>query len=201
MENNQLDDAYWQQRWEQGDTPWDMGTPSPALVEYGEQLKDKSLRILIPGAGSGYEVDWLWRNGFHNVSALDWSQQALDRIAARLPEMPKNQLIVGDFFGLEGKFDLILEQTFFCAIDPSKRQAYAIKMFSLLEGRGTLAGLLFDFPLESGPPFGGSLAEYRSLFEGLFEIKTLERCTNSIKPRAGRELFFIFKKRILEHSA
>jgi methyl halide transferase len=193
-----MDEKYWQQRWEEGNTPWDMGSACPALVTYCAQLEDKDITILIPGVGSGYEVDWLWEHGFRNVTALDWSPQALERLAARIPDFPENQLVTGDFFALEGRFDLILEQTFLSAIDPSKRRAYAIKLFSLLNPGGTVAGVLFDFPLDGGPPFGGVEADYRQMFEGLFEVKTMERCYNSIPPRAGRELFFILKKRILE---
>jgi hypothetical protein len=192
-----MDEKYWQERWKSSDTPWDMGMPSPALVAYCSQLPDKNIAILIPGAGSGYEVDWLWENGFHNVTALDWSPEALDRIADRIPDFPDNHLASGDFFAFEGQFDLILEQTFMSAIDPVKRHAYAIKMFSLLKPEGTLAGLLFDFPLDGGPPFGGSEAEYRKLFEPLFEVKKMARSYNSIQPREGRELFFILKKRML----
>ncbi len=193
-----MDEKYWQERWKSSDTPWDMGTACPALVAYCSQLTDRDIAILIPGAGSGYEVDWLWENGFHNVTALDWSPQALDRILDRIPDFPEDQLVSGDFFETKGEFDLILEQTFMSAIDPAKRHAYAIKMFSLLKQGGTLAGLLFDFPLDGGPPFGGSEAEYRKLFEPLFEIKTMARCYNSIPPRDGRELFFILKKRMLK---
>ena len=69
-------------------------------------------------------------------------------------------------------------------------------MYSLLEEKGKLIGLFFDFKLtEEGPPFGGSLNEYLKLFSTHFNIKTLERCHNSIKPRFGRELFFIFEKK------
>ncbi len=193
-----MNDQYWQERWEKGETAWDMGSASPALTTYCEQLGDKGLRILLPGAGSAYEADWLWHNGFRNVTVLDWSGKALEGIAARIPDFPKDQLIVGDFYALEGQFDLVLEQTFFCAQDPAKRPAYVMKMFTLLKPGGTLAGLLFDFPLAGGPPFGGSEDEYNELFHWLFEVKKMERCYNSIQPRDGRELFFILKKRSLE---
>lgn len=192
-----LDEKYWQERWSNHDTPWDMGGPSPALTTYCDQLEDDSLGILIPGAGSGYEADWLWEHGFRNVHVLDFSGEALARLEDRMPSFPKRQLIEGDFFQHEGSYDLILEQTFFCALDPSLRPAYALKMFSLLKEGGTLAGLLFDMPLEGGPPFGGRADDYRKLFEPLFEVKTMAPCHNSIKPREGRELFFILKKRML----
>lgn len=193
-----MDDKYWQERWQEGNTPWDMGHAAPALTEYCAQLDRKDLRILIPGAGSGYEVDWLWENGYRNVTALDWSALAIERLAKRLPDLPEKQMVCGDFFALEGEFDLILEQTFLSAIDPQLRNRYAMKLFSLLAPGGTVAGVLFDFPLDGGPPFGGTEADYRPIFDRLFDIKTMERCHNSIPPRAGRELFFILKKRSLE---
>ncbi|MGB5498160.1 MAG: SAM-dependent methyltransferase, partial [Maribacter sp.] len=120
----------------------------------------------------------------------------LDNLKNRIPHFPKDRLIHLDFFDLqESNFDLILEQTFFCALDPNLRQAYANKMKNLLREDGKLAGLFFDFPLtDKGPPFGGDINEYKELFLEHFKIKTLERAYNSIKPRNGNELFFIFEK-------
>ena len=67
-------------------------------------------------------------------------------------------------------------------------------MASLLNPKGKLAGLLFDFPLTNeGPPFGGSKTEYTNLFSNSFYLKTLEIAYNSIKPRENKELFFIFE--------
>lgn len=74
------------------------------------------------------------------------------------------------------------------------RPQYAKKMASLLNPKGKLAGLLFDFPLTNeGPPFGGSKTEYINLFSNSFYLKTLEIAYNSIKPRENKELFFIFE--------
>ena len=68
--------------------------------------------------------------------------------------------------------------------------------FSLQRMWIQLVGLFFDFPLtESGPPFGGSHQEYMNTFEKWFDIRVLERCYNSIKPRSGNELFLIFEKK------
>ena len=191
----ELTSAYWQARWEAGNTPWDMGGPSPALIEYVAQRPEKDMRVLIPGAGSGHEAIWLRENGYPNVSVLDIAESAFDGLRKHADGFPENQLINEDFFSHAGTYDLILEQTFFCALDPEMRPAYATKMHELLAPGGTLAGLLFDFPLAAGPPFGGSVEEYRSYFEPFFEVKTMQRATNSIKPRAGSELFFILKRK------
>jgi SAM-dependent methyltransferase len=104
--------------------------------------------------------------------------------------------VQSDFFDHQDSYDLILEQTFFCALSPSLRNDYVTHMHRLLKSGGKLVGLLFQFPLtESGPPFGGSATEYLDRFEPLFSIQTLETCYNSIPPRQGNELFFIFNKK------
>ena len=86
-------------------------------------------------------------------------------------------------------FDLIVEQTFFCAIDPSLRKKYFEKMYSLLKPKGKIVGLLFDTEFEVSPPFGGTKSEYENYFKNLFKINVFEKCYNSIKPREGKELF------------
>ena len=101
-----------------------------------------------------------------------------------------------DFFNLKGQYDLILEQTFFCALDPSLRTKYAEKVNELLTDSGKLVGLLFDFPLVAeGPPFGGSVDEYLNIFSKFFKIKIIEKSYNSIPDRNGKELFVKFEKK------
>ncbi|WP_445719013.1 methyltransferase domain-containing protein [Flavobacterium sp.] len=184
---------YWEERYQKGETGWDAGTITTPLKEYIDQLTDKNLTILIPGAGNGHEFDYLINNGFKNVFVVDIAITPLENIKKRKPKY-SSHLINADFFSLTTTFDLILEQTFFCALPPEMRQRYVEKMTSLLNPNGKLAGLLFDFPLTSeGPPFGGSKSEYITLFSNTFSIKTLERAYNSIKPRENKELFFIFE--------
>ncbi|MGB0178072.1 MAG: methyltransferase domain-containing protein [Owenweeksia sp.] len=187
---NITNEKYWTGRYHDENTPWDMGTPSPPLIGYLQGLYAKRQSILIPGAGTSLEPEWLWNNGFTNVWVVDISSEPLQRIKERCPSFPGQQLIHNDFFALDQRFDQVLEQTFFCALPPEWRSRYAEKMAEILKPGGRLTGVLFDFPLtEKGPPFGGSATEYRGLFEKHFSIHKLERCYNSIKPRAGTEIF------------
>ncbi|MFI2743975.1 methyltransferase domain-containing protein [Zhouia sp. PK063] len=192
-----LNKTYWADRYQEQQTDWDIGYPSTPLVNYINQIQQKDLKILIPGAGNAYEAEYLYKNGFKNVFVLDIAEEPLLNFEKRVPEFPINHLINEDFFNLEMQFDLILEQTFFCALPLNKRTNYVTQAYHSLYPKGKLAGLLFNFPLnnESGPPFGGSKKEYIALFEKHFKIKTLEPCINSIKPRQGNELFFIFEKK------
>lgn len=192
-----MEKEFWNKRWADGNTGWDMGAVSPPLKAYVDQLNDKTIHILIPGCGNAYEAEYLWSKGFKNTFIVEISKGAIDSFKARFGDFPAAQIFHGDFFDLsltdeqipENGFDLILEQTFFCAIHPSKRANYATQMRQLLKPGGKLVGLLFDFPLETGPPFGGSRPEYKSYFEPYFKIEKMERAHNSIKPRQGRELF------------
>ncbi len=198
MSNQQ---AYWSNRYEEGMTGWDIGYPSTPLKIYFDQLKDKSLKILIPGAGNAYEAEYLFLNGFQNVYILDISQIPLKAFQKRVPDFPKKQLIQANFFDYEGQFDLIIEQTFFCSFVPTKdnRLAYAKQMHQLLYPQGKLVGLWFKHPLIPGEmekrPFGGDMVEYKSYFDPFFKIKVFEDCYNSIPPRQGNELFAIMSKK------
>lgn len=186
----ELDESYWDKRYKAYDTGWDLGEISPPLKTYIDQLYDKSIRILIPGGGNSYEAEYLFNQGFKNVFVVDVSTTALDNIITRVPGFPKQQLIHSNFFDLEMTFDLILEQTFFCALHPNLRSDYVSKMNSLLSEKGKLVGLLFNVPLyEDHPPFGGHKDEYIKYFETTFQIDIMEPCYNSIFSRTRRELF------------
>jgi hypothetical protein len=191
----QLDKDFWGSLYERGETGWDVGAPTAPLRAYIDQLTDKHLRILFPGAGRAWEAEYAHRLGFTNVFVLDLADAPFQDLLARCPDFPKEHLITGDFFSHEDRYDRIIEQTFFCALDPALRPAYVRQMHALLCPGGKLAGVLFDsVPNLQGPPFGGSEAEYRALFSPLFPGVTLARCHNSIAPRAGRELWLDAKK-------
>lgn len=190
-----LNKQYWDTRYQQHQTGWDTGAPTTPFVEFFKTLENKGLRILIPGCGHAYEGELLHQLGFKNVFLLDLSPTARNEFLARVPTFNPENFLLGDFFTHKSTYDLILEQTFFCAINPELRPAYAEKVPTLLNPGGQLAGVLFTFPLSpTGPPFGGSIAEYLDLFQPKFKIKTLEPCYNSIQPRAGNEAFIRLMK-------
>ncbi len=188
-----FDQQFWDSYYRDQNLPWDMGEVSPPLKAYIDQLTDKQKKILIPGAGSGHEAEYLWQKGFQNIYVLDISPLPLKNLRERIPDIPEEQLIRGDFFRHKGKYDLILEQTFFCALHPSLRGRYAARMRELLNPGGKLCGLLFTFPLDidqDKPPFGGSPEEYKKLFSPYFSEVRISLCHNSHPARQGNEVFF-----------
>ena len=190
MNRINLNQKFWNNRYNNQETGWDIGEISTPIKAYIDQLKDKELKILIPGCGNAYEAEYLFKNGFKNVDVIDISPLALKQFKNRLADFPESQLICGDFFQHHKQYDLIIEQTFFCAIDPKLRSLYAKHSAQLLVPNGKLIGLLFNDPLNTDhPPFGGNKSEYLSYFDPYFNIEIMEASYNSIKPRSGRELF------------
>lgn len=186
-----MDEEYWNSRYTGHNTPWDIGHASPPLTAFLQGMNNRQQQMLLPGAGNAHEADWLHNNGFENLHVLDIARQPLQNLKSRLPDFPEAHLHHQDFFEHQGQYDLIIEQTFFCALPPALRDNYVRKMHHLLKPGGQLFGVLFDFPLsEKGPPFGGSREEYRQRFGRYFKIHKLESCYNSIKPRMGNEVFF-----------
>ncbi len=198
--NKPEEQNYWTQRYIEKSTGWDIGYPSTPIKEYIDQLEDKSISILIPGAGNGYEAEYLWKKGFQNVFVMDISEFPLQQFQERNPDFPKNQLVLDDFFQHSMQYDLILEQTFFCSFLPTdvNRSAYAKQMALLLKPSGKLVGLWFDIPLTADMekrPFGGDKELYLRYLNTHFKSIVFQRCTNSIPPRMDKELFGIFSKK------
>ena len=200
------DKNFWKERYQTKQTGWDVGNVSSPLKHYFDQLSDKNISILIPGCRNAHEAEYLMEQGFTDVTVIDIVDLVVNDLKEKLKRyivssetpdstQPKLKIICGDFFDLKGRFDLVVEQTFFCALDPFLRKKYAMKMHELLKPNGKIAGVLFNFPLtEEGPPFGGNQEEYLEYFSPFFLIRTMEPCYHSIEPRKGRELFIILEK-------
>ncbi|PHR48083.1 MAG: SAM-dependent methyltransferase [Fluviicola sp.] len=184
-----LDQDFWNDKYINNQTGWDLGQVSPPIKAYIDQLENKSTKILIPGAGNAYEADYLLKKGFKNITIIDIAPRLVEKLKGKWKNNSNVRILQSDFFNHKGKYDLIIEQTFFCAIDPSNRRNYVKKMNGLLNQNGKLVGLLFDRYFEGGPPFGGSKDEYEKLFTERFELDEFETAQNSVEPRFGMELW------------
>ena len=190
-----MDLDYWSTRYQKQQTGWDIGYPSTPIKTFIDSLENKNLAILIPGCGRAYEAEYLHLKGFKNVTIIDLSPIALAEFSKRVNSFPKSQLIEGDFFEHFGQYDLIVEQTFFCAIDPKLRGEYVRHTSKLLKQNAKVVGLLFAEEFGNDhPPFGGTREEYQELFSTHYDIEQMDIATNSIEARKGRELFISFKK-------
>ena len=190
-----LDKNFWDSKYKTNSTGWDLGEVSPPIKDFIDKLEDKSLKILMPGCGNSYEAEYLLLKGFTNITLIDIAPSLVENLQTKFQGQDAINVILGDFFEHQSAYDLIIEQTFFCALPPIVRMQYVSKMYQLLETDGMLVGLLFNRSFEQGPPFGGNRDEYIALFSPMFELVHIEICQNSIPPRAQNELWFEFRKK------
>ena len=197
MKGNSLNTSFWNLRYQNNQTGWDLGEISEPIKKWFDNQKNKKINILIPGAGRGHEVKYAFENGFENVFYMDLSNKAEDLFKEICPQFPKNQILIGDFFLLKKPlfFDVIIEQTFFCAINPVLRPNYVRKTYEILKENGKIIGLLFNREFDSnGPPFGATDIEYKELFNGKFKFEKFENSLFSSLPRKEYEFWIEFIK-------
>jgi hypothetical protein len=196
-----LSAAAWNARYLENNAPWDLNGPTPELARLAkESWFPKSGRALIPGGGRGFDALLLAKRGLipHLVDFAPTPLLAAQQMAmeSKLPLLAYRR----DFFTLpldgamQASFDLMWEYTFYCAIDPTLREAYAKTAHSLLKPGAMLVALFFPTEMKSaGPPFEVSRREIEELFAPYFEINFMEP-KESVKPRAGREFIGVFKR-------
>jgi thiopurine S-methyltransferase len=181
-----MDANYWSSRYQNKQTGWDLGEVSAPLAEIFKNI-DINAKILIPGCGNAYEAESLHNSGYKNVCIIDIAKEPLEEFKKRNKSFPRDQIILGDFFAHSGAYDFIIEQTFFCAIEPRFRSKYVLKTHELLKPKGELLGILFDREFEGGPPFGGTKEQYKVLFSKVFREVEIQKSLHSVQPRLGAE--------------
>ncbi|MBD0725318.1 thiopurine S-methyltransferase [Flavobacterium sp. L1I52] len=189
-----LDQNYWDAQYKSKATGWDLGEIAPPIKNFIDSLENKNSRILIPGCGNTYEAIYLLAKGFTNITIIDIAPTLVALLQEKFANNANIKIILGDFFEHKGEYDVIIEQTFFCALPPFMRQKYVWKMHQLLARNGILAGLLFNRDFDVNPPFGGNQKEYEMLFKAGFHFEKLEVALDSAAPRKDTELFFEFQK-------
>lgn len=155
-----------------------------AMVEIDGKLRRK--RAFVPGCGRGVDVLLLKSFGY-DALGLEYSETAVTACRKFEEEHGSEyqvhdaeigegsaQFVVGDFFkedwlagvgGLEKKFDIIYDYTFFCALDPSLRPRWAARMSQLLGPSPHSNLICLEFPTykplsTGGPPFGSAPEAY-----------------------------------------
>jgi SAM-dependent methyltransferase len=163
---------FWDQRFSEGNTPWDRGETSPQLHAWLKAGALAPCRVLIPGCGAGYEAATLAAAGFE-VTALDYSPEAIARTRKRLDEAGlRASVIEADALAWQSAqpFDAIYEQTCLCALYPDHWRAYADQLHRWLKPRGKLLALFVQWHRPGaaegrieGPPYHCDINAMRAL--------------------------------------
>lgn len=171
---------FWNTRYAAGKTPWDLGGVPAALRSFLTRAKPPG-HILIPGCGSGYEVQAFCDAGFE-VTAIDFSPAARKR-AARILGPLGHRVIPGNFFTHDfsgQEFDLIYERTFLCSLPPARWPAYARRMAELLQKGKILAGVFLYGEEPEPPPFPLTETQASELLGDDFELVRSEPVSDSL---------------------
>ncbi|XP_062214006.1 probable thiol methyltransferase 2 [Phragmites australis] len=193
----------WSRCWEEGVTPWDLGQPTPAVVELVRSgtLPSDAATVLVPGCGAGYDVVALSGPG-RFVVGLDVCETAIQKAKQWSSSSSADgsffAFVVADFFTWEPPelFDLIFDYTFFCALHPSMRPAWARRMAEVLKPDGELITLMYLAEgQEAGPPFNTTVLDYEEVLKPLgFVITSIQDNEVAVEPRKGMEKIARWKR-------
>jgi SAM-dependent methyltransferase len=192
--------SYWEQRYQEQATRWDLGQAAPAFVSLlNSEKKPNPGRTAVLGCGRGYDALLFAAQGFE-VVGFDFAPSAIAQ-AISLAQATNStaEFLQRDIFELATEFPqdfkYVVEHTCFCAIPPEQRGKYVQLVRSLLQPQGELIALFFTHTRPGGPPFGSTPAEIQQYFEADFEILFLEPVCNSVPSRQGEEYIGRFRVR------
>jgi SAM-dependent methyltransferase len=189
---------FWEQAYQEGRDAWDLGGPTPVFQRLLRSGEFPPGRMIVPGAGRGYDAREFARHGF-TVTAVDFAADAVQDMRDRADLAAPVEILQADIFELPdamaGTFDYVLEYVCYCAIDPRRRPEYADAVARLLKPGGTFIDLAMPVDDHTGgPPFAVSVAELLTLFtERGFTLVRREIPPDSVPPRRGREELLIFR--------
>jgi SAM-dependent methyltransferase len=183
---------FWEGRYQEGTTRWDLGQPAPPFVTLLDAADaPKPGRIAVLGAGRGHDALLFADRGF-DVVGFDFAPSAIEAaIATAQARGLSAQFLQRDIFDLPAEFahqfDYVLEHTCYCAILPEQREDYVHLVRSILRPHGELIALFWAHDRPGGPPFGTSPDEILQRFSPAFEVVSIGQPTNSIESRKNEE--------------
>ncbi len=177
---------------------WELGRAAPPLARWFAAHSPSGRRALVVGCGRGHEARLLARAGA-NVTGIDFAAEAIaDARALAEREGVPVDFRQRDLFELgrdPDRYDLAVEHTCFCAIDPARRDEYVAVIADVLAPGGELIALFWAHGRPGGPPYTVDDAELRARFGARFEFLHVEIPRDSVALRAGTERLVQLRKK------
>jgi len=192
--NTPLSSDFWETRYQEGTTRWDIGKAAPAFVNLLQSDRAPSPgKTAVLGCGRGYDA-LLFAQAGHEVIGVDFAPSAIAAATDLAQQANLSvQFLQEDIFRFPQTyshyFDYVVEHTCFCALSPEKRTAYINLVHTLLKSTGELLAIFFTHRREGGPPYGIQPSEIRELFTPQFDIIQLDPIKHSVPSRQGEEHF------------
>lgn len=185
---------FWDERWEQGRTPFHDEKVNARLVAGWPSLGlPTGARVLVPLCGKSLDMVWLRERG-HPVVGVELSPIACQAfgeengIALRRRPLGAFEvfegdgiaLYCGDFFDLRAEHVAgatgLWDRAAMIALNDDLRARYQARLCELLPtgSRGLIVGLEYDTSEIDGPPFSLTRAELAERLGGAFDLDTVQ---------------------------
>jgi cyclopropane fatty-acyl-phospholipid synthase-like methyltransferase len=193
--------SYWESKYNKDEDGWDLGKSTPALQDFFKhELCPKEGRVLVPGAGRGYDAK-AWAEKGHETLAVDFCPTAVDALENLSRTEDNLESLDHDIFELQpkehGSFDVIYEYTCFSAIHPGRRDEYFEVWYRMLKDDGRIFAFFYPLCNDStmqGPPHPTSEGELLARMDDIFEVEHKIKIENSAEGREGKEEIWVLKK-------
>ena len=190
---------FWDGLYASGGDGWDLGQPSPPLVDVVERTPPPRGRVAVVGCGRGHDARFLAAHGY-DVVGYDFAASAV--AAARALARRDGVRVTfeqRDVFTLGREcahaFDGVWEYTCYCAIDPARRDEYVRTVAAILRPGGWLLACFYPLrAVTAGPPFPVTRAELRRRFAGRFRFEWAQPPLRSTGSRLGREWLVLARR-------
>ena len=220
MINNSGEVLFWDARWKDGQTGWDLGGPHPLLAELVNRAVvaglPESSSIYIPGCGRAHDAVWFAGRGF-KVVAADFSATAIEAAGKNLKLLIQSGAIENDVASRielrvedatncdaqdESYYQAVFDRAMYCALRPELRSDYLDAIAERLASGGFFLSLPFsqtattpEKPKGSGPPFEVTKAQMIDHFSQYFELIAFEpRRDGATDQRVIEEFLTIWKR-------
>lgn len=200
--------GFWDQRFEADFMPWDRGgvpaqlsawlqtdTGKPAGCLYPSGPQGYRGSVLIPGCGSGYELQAFCEAGW-NATAIDFSPSAV--VAAQQAVGPwREHVVEADFFAFTPAqpLDLVYERAFLCAMPRDMWPRVVQRWAQLLPEGALLLGYFFFDDNAKGPPFGAGREQLAQLMSAHFSLEQDAPVEDSIPVFQGKERWMAWRRK------
>jgi len=188
-----MEQAFWQQRWQQNQIGFHLDRVNPHLVTYWGDLKlPAGSTVLVPLCGKSLDLLWLANQG-HAVIGVECSELAVqaffdeqklsyqqgDYRGFRVFKAGNINILQGDYFDLDQELladvSAVYDRASLVAMPEDMRENYVQKLLQCLPSSSQIMLVTLDYNQQqmAGPPFAVPEQEVTELYAQRYQIKRL----------------------------
>lgn len=190
-----MDNEFWLQRWQEGQTGFHQQRVLPLLQKHWSSLQlARGSKVLVPLAGKSLDMIWLAQLG-HAVFGIELSPVAVGQFFSEnklQPEIRESalgrhhrvgglELLCGDIFHIDADavrdVAAVYDRAALIALPEDLRQRYVDHVYTLLPPGTQMLLVTLEYPQRqmAGPPFSVDETQVRQLVEPRWQVTLLER--------------------------